>query len=150
MTTVTPNLFPTGGLRPLTVKETMQRAKAMNCKIAKSNKPSCTDQIFIGMFVDGTGNNLHNDFEQPPASNRKHGNVVKLFHTYSDDVQAGNFKFYISGVGTPFPQIGDDEAMFGGLFGCNGENRVIWAFTRLLNAPHFCRLSEVKSAEKVH
>ncbi|RSZ56177.1 DUF2235 domain-containing protein [Massilia atriviolacea] len=136
MTTVTPKLFPTGGLRALSAKETLQRAKAMNCKIAKSSKPSCTGQIFVGIFFDGTGNNRDNDFKKPAEAARKHSNVVKLYHAYNDDAAAGFFKFYIPGVGTPFPEIGDDAAMFGGPFAWNGENRVIWAFTRLLNAPH--------------
>lgn len=136
MTTVAPKLFPTGGLRTLSAKETMQRAKAMNCKIAKSSKPSCTDQISVGMFFDGTGNNRGNDYTKPAERMRKHSNVVKLFHAYTADEATGFFRYYIPGVGTPFPEIGDDAAMFGGPFGWNGENRVIWAFTRLLNAPH--------------
>jgi hypothetical protein len=44
--------------------------------------------------------------------------------------------FYIPGVGTKFPEIGDEGGMLGSAIAWDGEARIIWALTRLLNAPH--------------
>lgn len=121
----------------------MQRAKASNCTLADRGNPSCTGQLNIGIFFDGTGNNLIEDYKKPKPSKRKHSNVVKLFNTYPDEHKDGYFKHYIPGVGTLFPEIGDSGPFLGGAFGWNGENRIIWAFTRLLNAPQRYILNSV-------
>ncbi|MFC0254247.1 T6SS phospholipase effector Tle1-like catalytic domain-containing protein [Massilia consociata] len=136
MATLSPAPFPTNGLRPLTSKELMQRAKALNCTLANKNAPSCTGQLNIGIFFDGTGNNRKLDYESVEPSRRKHSNVVKIFNTYPDRPSEGYFKYYIPGVGTPFPEIGDSgKNKLGGACAWDGEKRIIWAFTRLLNAP---------------
>ena len=135
MPTVSPQPFPANGLRKLSAKEIMQRAKASNCTLADKGKPSCTGQLNIGIFFDGTGNNLVADYKKLKPSERKHSNVVKLFNAYPDQNKEGYFAHYIPGVGTPFPEIGDSGRAAGGAFGWNGENRTIWAFTLLLNAP---------------
>lgn len=136
MATFPPQLLPEAGLRALTSKEIIQRAKALNCTLATSAAPSCTSQLNVGIFFDGTGNNMSMDYDAPAPVARKHSNVVKLFNAYSSRNGEGYFKFYIPGVGTPFPQIGDSgKNIFGGAFAWDGENRITWAFTRLLNAP---------------
>jgi hypothetical protein len=113
----------------------MQRAKALNCTLAPKGTPSCTGQLNIGIFFDGTGNNKENDYELVNPLDRKHSNVVKLFNAYPDRNDEGYFSHYIPGVGTPFPKIGDSgKNILGGAFAWNGENRITWAFTRLLNA----------------
>lgn len=136
MTTTSAQPFPSTGLRSLSRKETLQRAKSLNCTVPKENKPSCTGQLDVGIFFDGTGNNRNNDFLLPPIESRKHSNIVKLLHTFPEDRRNGKFRFYIPGVGTPFPEIKDDGILtaLGGPFAWNGENRVLWAFTRLINA----------------
>jgi hypothetical protein len=49
----------------------------------------------------------------------------------------GYFRFYVPGVGTPFPEIGEMTASANGArFALRAEDRIIWAFTRLINAPH--------------
>jgi len=136
MATLPPPLLPKTGLRKLTEKEVMQRAKALNCTLATKKNPSCTAQLHIGIFFDGTGNNKTLDYDSRAVSTRRHSNVVKLFNTFPDRQGNGYYKYYIPGVGTPFPEIGDSgENPLSGGMAWNGENRIIWAFTRLLNTP---------------
>lgn len=135
METLAPLPFPINGLRNLTAKEIMQRAKALNCALPDNAVLSCKGQLNIGIFFDGTGNNMGIDYHNRPLADRQHSNVVKLFNAYPDRNNDGYFRHYIPGVGTPFPEIGDSgKSIFGGAFAWNGENRVTWAFTRLLNA----------------
>lgn len=149
MATLPPQPFPENGLRKLSAKEIMQRAKASNCTLADKGKPACTGQLNIGIFFDGTGNNLIADYKKPQPSERKHSNVVKLFNTYPSKEMEGYFKHYIPGVGTPFPEIGDSGPAAGGAFGWNGENRIIWAFTRLLNTPQRYVLNSILLDEEM-
>ncbi|WP_297577511.1 DUF2235 domain-containing protein [uncultured Deefgea sp.] len=135
MNAISAPLFPAQGLRALSAKETLQRASALSCSADK--KPSCTGQVFIGIFFDGTGNNREADYLKPPPLKRKHSNVVRLFQAYRDSQADGYFAEYIPGVGTPFPEIGDTGGnVFGGSAAFKGDERMIWAFTRLINAPH--------------
>ena len=141
MTTASPALFPENGVRKLSPKETMQRMKALSCTLPKDNRPTCSGQVHVGIFFDGTGNNMREDFQLPPPEKRKHSNIVRLFHTHRDEPKNGYLRYYIPGVGTPFPEIGDNNKYLGGFnrgsIGAEkGEDRLIWAFTRLLNAPH--------------
>ena len=141
MATTSPALIPPAGLRALSVKEQLQRAAALNCVAEGAGKPACVGQVFVGIFFDGTGNNKKLDFDEPPPEKRKHTNVVKLFQTFPDDRSNGYFPFYIPGVGTPFPEIGDSNTYYigpnrGSMGAERAEDRIIWAFTRLINAPH--------------
>jgi hypothetical protein len=124
----------------LSPAEQARRAKALACTMPKDNRPTCSGQVFVGIFFDGTGNNMHDDYELPPPEKRKHSNVVKLFQAFPSS-KPGHYPFYIPGVGTPFPQIGDNNRYLfdinrGRAMGEKGDNRIIWAFTRLINAPH--------------
>lgn len=135
MATLPAQPFPTGGLRKLSSKEIMQRAKALNCTLAKKSEPSCTGQLNVGIFFDGTGNNMEADYESLTPSSRKHSNIVKLFNAYPTRNKDGYFKYYIPGVGTKFPEINDSgKGFYKGAFAWDGEKRIIWAFTRLLNS----------------
>ena len=141
MTTTSPSLFPESGVRKLSPKETMQRMKALSCTLPKENRPTCSGQVHVGIFFDGTGNNMKDDFDRQPPEKRKHSNIVRIFHTHRNDPKNGYLSYYIPGVGTPFPEIGDSNKYLGGFnrgsIGAEkGEDRLIWAFTRLLNAPH--------------
>lgn len=139
MATISPAPFPDNGVRKLSSKEAMQRLKALSCTLPQADRPTCSGQIFVGLFFDGTGNNMQIDYQKLPPEKRKHTNVVKLFHTFRDESGNGYLRFYIPGVGTPFPEIGDRNSKpfqaFGSSAGELGEDRIIWAFTRLLNAP---------------
>jgi len=156
MTALSPDPFPTGGLRELSPREVMQRTAALACTLPKDNAPACTGQVNVGIFFDGTGNNRLADYigiaaeeqvkamkagrspnapDSFPDGERKHSNVVRLFHAHKVDRDEGFFRFYIPGVGTPFAEIGDDGGGGGSAFGAGGEARILWAFTRLMNAP---------------
>lgn len=122
----------------------MQRALALNSTIPKTVRPVCKGQLNIGIFFDGTGNNLEADFDKPRPSERKHSNVVKLFQAYPENYKLGFFRFYIPGVGTKFDKINDSgKGFWKGAFAWDGENRITWAFTQLLNAPKMFVLHDV-------
>ena len=126
-------------LRPLSARETMNRAKAVAARTVTGQSPACSGQIFIGMFFDGTGNNRDNDYvavENTPPKH-KHSNVVRLFHAYPDYEARGTtryYRFYVPGVGTPFREIGDSGGVSGTAASWNGEPRLIWGITRVFNA----------------
>lgn len=137
MATTSPALISPAGLRALSAKEQLQRAAALNCVAEGAGKPACVGQVFVGVFFDGTGNNKKLDFDDPPPEKRKHTNVVKLLQAFPDVPGRGYFPFYVPGVGTPFPEIGEMTASANGArFALRAEDRIIWAFTRLINAPH--------------
>jgi hypothetical protein len=142
MTTTTAAPFPESGVRSLSPKEMLQRAKALACAAPQKKQPACSGQVYVGLFFDGTGNNKKADYDDLSAERRKHSNIVKLFLTYPLwTKRPGHYPFYMPGVGTPFPEIGDNNKYLfdknrGSIAAENGEARIIWAFTRLLNAPH--------------
>lgn len=118
----------------------MQRAKALACRLPKDNKPSCSGQVFVGIFFDGTGNNLDDDYKDRLVEQRKHSNIVRLFHTFRSDPLKGYLSVYVPGVGTRFSKIGDENrylfANRGAAAGEKGGHRIIWGLLQLLNAPH--------------
>lgn len=140
MTTISPAPFPESGSRKLSPKETMQRAKAVSCTLPTGKRPSCSGQVFVGLFFDGTDNNLERDYDGLPPERRRHSNVVKLFHTHVNEPNNGYFSIYIPGVGTKFPEIGDSgaswESAAGSAAAWKGEDRIIWGLIQVLNAPH--------------
>ncbi len=141
MATISPAPFPESGQRKLSAREAMQRAKAAACTVPKDNKPTCSGQVFVGLFFDGTGNNLVADYKAPPVEECKHSNVVRLFHTFRDEPEKGYLPHYIPGVGTKFPKIGDDNTYLfkknrGAIGGERGEARIVWGLLQLLNSPH--------------
>lgn len=109
----TPKPFPDNGIRKLTPREAARRVALMQCNNDYIyGKPACQTMINIGVFFDGTGNNMKADYDNLPESNRKHTNVVRLFLAYKATLQKkettdGYYSIYIPGVGTPFPDIKD-------------------------------------------
>ncbi|QHM77528.1 hypothetical protein C7M52_03527 [Mixta theicola] len=114
--------------------------------------PPCCKTLHVSLFFDGTGNNLNYDLY---TADPKHPtNIARLFRatigqgyaagtgnnsqTLVDlDGSAGNkyYKYYIPGVGTPFPEIMDLDFSFTGLAAATGgENRINWGLTRLIDA----------------
>lgn len=110
--------------------------------------PSCSGDLNIGLFFDGTGNNERNDYgpeNNPfPLRQRKHSNVVRLYHAYPDDAKrripahATNryYALYIPGVGTPFPQIKDSGSPLGSATAWGGESRILWGLIQVINTIH--------------
>ncbi|RYF28050.1 MAG: hypothetical protein EOO23_07625, partial [Comamonadaceae bacterium] len=85
-------------------------ARMASRPLSDLRKPVCCGTVYIGMFFDGTGNNRDSDYVEPPPDQRKHTNVVRLYHAYPDELRVGTdgyYRFYIPGVGTPFAEIGD-------------------------------------------
>lgn len=142
MSAQSPNQFPTSGERKLNFDEMLQQAEAQACANPNIGRAplQCESQVYVGIFFDGTGNNMHLDFEVPPPEKRKHTNVVKLYQAFRDAKPEGYFPIYIPGIGTPFPEIGDTHHKgewfnTGTTSGDKGEQRILWAMIQLLNAP---------------
>lgn len=123
------------------------------CQAAgKVVEPPCCKTLHISLFFDGTGNNLNNDLY---IDDPKHPtNIARLFRAtigqgYAGGVQghtgelvdmegtSGNkyYKYYIPGVGTPFPEVADLDYSTPGLaFATYGEERINWALIRIIDA----------------
>lgn len=140
MSTQNPAPYPTGQ-RALTPREQLQRAQALAC-VSGQDGAKCRSQVHVALFFDGTGNNLNLDYYQAKPAQQKPSNIARLFLAARDKPDDGYFAFYMPGVGTPFPEIGDNGGWFGlgqtagGAAGWYGEERILWALTRLVNAPY--------------
>lgn len=119
-------------------------------------EPPCCKTLHISLFFDGTGNNLNNDLL---LSDPKHQtNIARLFRatigtgtaggvptggqaTLLDGAEDGDgkyFKFYMPGVGTPFPEVNDPDYSTMGLVGATkGEERINWALLRIIDVLKF-------------
>lgn len=117
----------------------------------------CAIPVSVGIFFDGTNNNRDRDragvrtgvpvdgTETPTKiASRKlrpeemsHSNVVRLYLAYPQDAGRGFHSFYISGPGTPFPEIKEfTESASGKAFAKGGQPRIIWGLFQALNAVH--------------
>ncbi|SDJ38923.1 Uncharacterized alpha/beta hydrolase domain [Pseudomonas delhiensis] len=116
--------------------------------------PPCCRTLRISLFFDGTGNNLNNDLFQ--SSNPHPTNVARLFRATIGTGHAGGtalssgsdglldedgvgtgeyYKYYMPGVGTPFPEVGDlDYSTYGLAAAGYGEERINWALLMLIDA----------------
>ncbi|MGY2184474.1 phospholipase effector Tle1 domain-containing protein, partial [Pseudomonas agarici] len=73
----------------------------------------CCHSLHISLFFDGTNNNEANDTKKNNPSN-----IAKLFHASFQGSRAnrgGYFSYYMPGVGTPFPEIGELDYSDSGL-----------------------------------
>ncbi|MDH0292895.1 DUF2235 domain-containing protein [Pseudomonas sp. GD04087] len=116
--------------------------------------PPCCKTLRISLFFDGTSNNLNQDVF---IAKVKHPtNIARLFRASigagyagattlskgaeslldADGVGGGEyFKYYMPGVGTPFPEVGDlDYTAFGQAAAGYGEERINWALLMLIDA----------------
>lgn len=94
-------------------------------------------RIHVGVFFDGTSNNLTLDHDALPPERRKHSNVAKLLLAWRhNQVEPGLLSYYVPGPGTPFPQMGEYVGSLAGLaFGAMGQARIVWALCQVFNAP---------------
>ena len=93
----------------------------------KGSPVSCKQRLWLSFFFDGTGNNLDADIEM-----KKHSNVVRLFRSHKRSVDDPSVvSVYIPGIGTYFPEIGDDGGSKLGL-GCGkmGDKRLDFALEK--------------------
>ncbi|CNM02363.1 T6SS phospholipase effector Tle1-like catalytic domain-containing protein [Yersinia sp. 2553 StPb PI] len=132
-------------------QDSQERAYRQELCLAADRRvePPCCNTLHISLFFDGTGNNLNND---QYLSDPKHPtNIARLFRATigtgyaggaekepldsSDSISKKYFKYYIPGVGTPFPEINDLEYSMTGLAGARyGEDRINWGLLRLIDA----------------
>ena len=114
------------------------------CTPASEN---CEVDLQIGIFFDGTGNNQ--DWDEADGCEpglgpgvtqriaRKDSNVARLFRAYPEIEHEGKYRLYIPGVGTPFPEIGEDVyATFGPATGRGGDGRINYALLGVLDVIH--------------
>ena len=102
----------------------------------------CAFFAHIGLFFDGTNNNMKRDHDDiPDPYKRSHSNVVRLYKAFKTEVNFGrnakHYPFYMPGVGTAFPEIGEDtESQNGKAFAKGGQARIMWALLQVYNAVH--------------
>lgn len=91
---------------------------------------SCEVTLNLGIFFDGTNNNMDRDLPS-----RSDSNIVRLFNSYNPNKITGYQRVYVPGVGTRFSDIGEEgESNLGKgcAFGC--EERVIFGLLAVFNA----------------
>ncbi|MGT0247784.1 T6SS phospholipase effector Tle1-like catalytic domain-containing protein [Burkholderia pyrrocinia] len=103
-------------------------------KSTLAGEPSgCPQTLYINLFFDGTNNNLESDTKNKEKPT--HTNVARLYNACSNKPLAGEYRFYMPGVGTPFPEIGENEfTSIGKAMAYGFGMRVAWGYTRVLNA----------------
>ena len=140
--------MPESGKRPLTPQAAQARQKILACLRRKGSE--CQGQIHVNLFFDGTGNNRgwNGVFVNNPPKSRStrtqlarngHSNVARLYDASFDEPESGLFSFYIPGVGTPFPEVGDnsqDGSALGAGAALYGADRIHWAIIEVINAVH--------------
>lgn len=143
----------------------------------------CSIPVQVGIFFDGTNNNLERDLNgqriavpysnerrkrleaqasaegrsinsvQPPEPKQKnpmppseasHSNVARLYQAFPRTKRTdGLYGFYIQGVGTPFPEIGEPtESAEGKAFAKGGQARIIWGLFQVLNSLHMTAVNQ--------
>lgn len=98
----------------------------------------CRKPVWISCFFDGTGNNYKEDgWGKTNEDMVKYSNVAKLWHFGHPKKDAVNrtYGLYATGVGTPFPPVGDtgggiDKAL-GMASAAKGQARITWMLEQL-------------------
>ena len=114
----------------------LQRAGAVSREA--SSKPDCSIEVHIGVFFDGTNNNMERDKDGvTDPDKRSHSNVVVLHDAFADDVSKHRYKIYLPGVGTIFEKVGEPtESRAGKSMAKGGAARIYWAMIQVFNALH--------------
>lgn len=122
-----PGEFSRAARKP-TPRELSERASSANASAA--NGLTCSKEIHVGIFFDGTNNNRDRDRQQ-----RGHSNVVSLFDAHQND-KTELFRYYIPGVGTQFSEIGENAESNhnGNTFAAGGEARIHYGMLQVFNA----------------
>lgn len=111
----------------------------------RSSPVKCTQRIWLTYFFDGTGNNLDADLNL-----LKHSNIARLYRIHkSSNAEEGIYRFYIPGISTYFPEVGDMGASIAGSgFGALGEARLRNALEKFDKAiaPHLARANSSANA----
>lgn len=120
----------------LQMAETETYRQELNAQRGLRGASTCARSLHISLFFDGTNNNEPYDTKQadPPHPT----NIAKLYHASLDQPESGYFAYYIPGVGTPFPEIGElDFSTFGLAFANRGEDRINWGLLQIADALSF-------------
>lgn len=137
-----PGAFARSERKP-SARELVQRASTAD---ASACTLDCVKEIHVGIFFDGTNNNMNRD-----RADDSHSNVVSLFDAHRLDGK-DHFRYYIPGVGTPFPEIGENgEDPSGKAYAKGGEARIHFAMLQVYNAA--CRAStqmDLAAAAEMH
>ena len=141
-----PPTFPVGGRLPVEIrkvtenysKQTKEENLFRQTTNARGQKrhSACCHSLHVSLFFDGTNNNEDNDTKKEHPSN-----IAKLYHVSLRGASAeksGYFSYYMPGVGTPFPEIGELDYSGNGLqFATGGEDRINWALVQVSSALTF-------------
>lgn len=115
----------------------------------------CCKTLHISLYFDGTGNNLNNDLFRSSVPHPT--NIARLFRATIGAGYAGGtslagkagaglldaagvgrgeyYKYYLPGVGTPFPEVDDLDYSTLGLAGARyGDDRINWALLMIIDA----------------
>lgn len=97
-----------------------------------ANAAACEITIQVGIFFDGTGNNLY-----AHKGKKGHSNVARLYEVYPHRPDKGMHAVYIPGLGQPFVLINEGtESVLGSAFAKGGDSRIMVALLRIFNALH--------------
>lgn len=119
-----------------------ETARAMGKSALAGEPPDCPQVLHVNLFFDGTNNNQ--EWDTKNVDRPTHSNVARLFNACSDDRAAGEYRFYLAGVGTPFREIGELKfTSEGKAFALGFGMRVAWGYTRVLNALHEAMTGDV-------
>lgn len=104
----------------------------LNAEMDRNNPKPCCKSLHISLFFDGTNNNeKHSTAANPPNPS----NIARLYHAALEDIDSGYYRYYMPGVGTAFPEIGELDFSDDGLrFATGGEARINWALLRIVDA----------------
>ena len=118
------NVSPSAS-KPSVVQSVAAAVRAI--KVEDAPPTTCKQILWFSFFFDGTGNNRYVD-----EGLQKHSNVAKLFRVHRPtDTVKGIYAFYVQGVGTYFPEIGDDGGGTLGLgCGAKGKERLEFALKK--------------------
>lgn len=147
-----PPAFPHAGRLPFDISEVnanyeRQTAEENNerQKVNQNGQrqySKCCKSLHVSLFFDGTNNNDDNDTTSEHPSN-----IAKLFHASLRGRTAeknGYFSYYMPGVGTPFPEIGELDYSEDGLkYATGGEDRINWALVQVASAMSFALIKDV-------
>ncbi|ROP61544.1 putative alpha/beta hydrolase family protein DUF2235 [Enterobacter sp. BIGb0383] len=138
-----PPFFPSKGRLPdaidqvqananLQIREEKEYKLRLNAQNGLNNTPPCCKSLHISLFFDGTNNNEKASSE---AARPNPSNIARMYHAALDDIESGYYRYYIPGVGTAFPEIGEMDFSNAGLkYATGGEARINWALLRIVDA----------------
>ncbi|VVP54912.1 T6SS phospholipase effector Tle1-like catalytic domain-containing protein [Pseudomonas fluorescens] len=154
-----PPAFPVGGRLPTTFievtknydKQIVEQKRFQQQRDEQGRRTqimACCHSLHISLFFDGTNNNQQNDTQHGHPTN-----IAKLFHASlrgKDAIGQGYFSYYMPGVGTPFPEIGELDYTEDGLkYATGGEDRINWALVQVASALSFALNNKKKIDDAV-